>query len=336
MTRLQPLRSDEPIAVTVCTKNRPAYLASLLGSLVNQSYGNWMLVVNDQSAPPAVDEPAVADLLDLMRTKDHEVVYFRTSEPRDRYQRAMEAVPSGIDVLVRVDDDNLLAPDYLENLHKAFLYLPELPVAAVGGCYPGARSRPLSLPLRLADPDWVPRVDRPTWRLQGHAYLERLILEVESLWGTSMAYRRTAVQSVGGWVVPGQSEQIFREDSDMSARLLAAGHVLLVSTAARGWHLVAPKGGSREYLKTPEGNVIVSSRAPFKADDRLFRQRMAAIGAAGLHREDRKCYRIADLERGKADPSPMVTPWRRRLRGMHKRAQGLRSRLRRMVRRSTA
>ena len=94
--------------------------------------------------------------------------------------------------------------------------------------------RPLPLESRLADPHWRPAIDRPTWRLQGHGYNADEILEVESLWGSALCYRRSAATEVGGWAVAGQSEQIYREDSDMSARLLAAGYVLVVSTAARG------------------------------------------------------------------------------------------------------
>ena len=38
--------------MTVCTKNRPGYLAALLATLVNQTYQHWMLVLNDQSDSP--------------------------------------------------------------------------------------------------------------------------------------------------------------------------------------------------------------------------------------------------------------------------------------------
>lgn len=302
---LRPVRPGETIGVAIATKNRPSYLASLLTSLSAQTYERWVLVINDQSDPPVERDDAVRDLLQLIATAGHSVVLFHSDEPRDRYQRVMDAVPRDIEMIVRVDDDVVLKPDYLEKLLRPFDLLPARPIGAIGGCLPEPHMKePLSLDVRIADPGWLPRVDRPTWRLQGHWYTSREILEVESLWGCSMCYRRSAVEEVGGWFVAGQSEQVYREDSDMSARLLAAGYDLLVTTEALGHHLVAPSGGAREYRKSPQGNVLVSDRAPFESDDALFRERLQSILAEhrprSLHR-----WSIDDLERGAARGRPV-------------------------------
>lgn len=295
---MRPIRPGETIAVAIATKNRPSYLASLLTSLSAQTYENWVLVINDQSDPPVERDDAVRDLLQLIESRGHTVVLFHTDEPRDRYQRAMDAVPRDIDVIVRVDDDVILKPTYLEKLLRPFELLPDRPIAAIGGCLPEPHMKePLLLEVRIAEPGWLPRVDRPTWRLQGHWYTSREILEVESLWGCSMCYRRSAVEAVGGWFVAGQSEQVYREDSDMSARLLAAGYDMLVTTEALGHHLVAPSGGSREYRKSPQGNVLISDRAPFESDDALFRTRLRSILANHRQRPQRR-WSIDDLERG--------------------------------------
>ncbi len=303
----RPIRPDEPIAVTICTKNRPAYLAALLATLVNQSYPHWMLVLNDQSESPVTAQDSIKDVLQLLRTRGHQVLDFRSSEPRTRYQQALEAVPSGIEFVTRVDDDVLLTPRFLEQILQPYALLPQLRLAAVGPCLPEPHMRPLPLESRLADPAWRPRIDRPTWRLQGHAYDASEILEVESLWGSAMCYRRSAAMEVGGWTVVGQSEQIFREDSDMSARLLAAGYRLVVSTAALGWHLAAPSGGSREYRKSPSGNVLVTDPRAWQEDDRLFQERVAALLASGSPPRATQRYRIADLEAGRIAARPLVS-----------------------------
>jgi hypothetical protein len=93
----------------------------------------------------------------------------------------------------------------------------------------------------------------------------------------------------------------------MSARLLAAGYVLVVSTAARGWHLVAPSGGSREYRKTTSGNVLVTDRRAWEEDDALFRERVRALLEAGPPRGALQRYRIAELEAGRTTPRPLVS-----------------------------
>jgi cellulose synthase/poly-beta-1,6-N-acetylglucosamine synthase-like glycosyltransferase len=292
---LRPFRPDETVAVTVCTRNRPGYLAALLASLVPQTWPAWVLVVNDQSDAPVAEDPAVKDLLALLDTRGHAVEILRTKEPRDRYQRVLEAVPEEIEFVHRIDDDVVVTPTYLEEVVRPFSWFPDRPVAAVGGCLAGPHMTPLRLDHMLARSNWLPRIDRPTWRLQGHHYEEREVLELESLWGCAMCYRRSAVLHVGGWLVEGWSPQIFREDSDMSARLAVAGYEMMVTTAALGWHLVAPSGGARDVEKTPDGaNVFSSHRDEYAADDALFRERLRTL--------------LRGYRRDRFERHPMVSP----------------------------
>lgn len=304
---LEPIREHERIAVAICTKNRPGYLAALLGSLVNQTYSRWTLVLNDQSASPVREDDTVKDLLLLLDTRGHAPVVIRTSDAQARHQIALEAVPRGVELVLRVDDDVLLTPTLIEKILRPFRFFPDRPLAAVGPCLPEPHWQPRFLDPRLADPARVPRVDRPTFQLQGNAYTASEVIEAESLWGSAICYRRSAVEAVGGWTVPGQSEQIYREESDMSARLLAAGYELMVSTEALGWHLVAPSGGNRVYIKTPHGNRLASDKRPFDADDRLFRQRLQALFPDGPTERDLRRYRISDLEAGIVTARPLVS-----------------------------
>jgi GT2 family glycosyltransferase len=296
---------QERVAVTIATKNRPAYLAALLASLIQQTYPHWLLVLNDQSDTPVTETAAVRDLLDVMRAQGHPVLLFASATPTDRYQRLLDAAPPEIEFIHRIDDDVLLTPNYLETLLRVFAYFPFKPLAAVGGCLAGAHAQPLSLSRALAQPNWYPRLDKPTWRLQGHFYRERECIEMQSLWGCAMCYRRSAAQAVGGWVVAGQSPQIFREDSDMSARWLVAGYELMMTTAARAWHLVAPDGGARRVTKTAQGNLFNSHRAEYQADENLFRARLAQLVPPNFQPPPPKRYRIADLENDVWKPFPL-------------------------------
>ncbi|MEM7114732.1 MAG: hypothetical protein AAF614_20010 [Chloroflexota bacterium] len=294
------------MAITIATKNRPSYLAALLASLVQQTFPHWVLVINDQSDEPVAAVPVVRDLLKLLETQGHEVIMLCTTNPRDRYQRLLEAVPEGIEFVHRIDDDVVLRPDYLAQVQRPFSYFPDRPIAAVGGCLPAPHMQPLSLAQEICRPDWFPRIDTPTWRMQGHLYKEREVIEMESLWGCALCYRRSAAEAVGGWEVAGQSPQIFREDSDMSARWVVAGYELLMTTAAIGWHLVAPSGGAREVTKMADGsNRFDSHRHEYDADDALFRQRLAALLADGYERPEFSRYLIADLERGRLEKRPL-------------------------------
>lgn len=292
---MRPLLAQERVAVTIATKNRPAYLAALLGSLVTQTYAHWDLFINDQSDVSVAETAAVRDLLTVLQNQGHVVKTFASRNATARYQELLDATPPEIEIIHRIDDDVLLAPTYLEGVMRPFYFFPGKPLAAVGGCIGGTTTQTLSLSSALEQPRWYPRIDKPSWRLQGHFYHERECIEMESLWGCAMCYRRSAVTDVGGWHVQGQSQQIFREDSDMSARLLTAGYELMVTTDARAWHLVAPEGGSRRVTKTAQGNVFDSHRDEYDADETLFRERLALM-MQNYQPQPRARYRIADLE----------------------------------------
>jgi GT2 family glycosyltransferase len=297
-------------AVAVPTRDRPEYLARLLLSLSEQTRKDWILVVNDSSATPVEQVGEVRKL--LSRLGAHSPCVIRTAGGHDRHQRGLLAVPAGIEIIVRVDDDVVLAPTFLDKVLETFDLFAGEQVAAVGGCCPEEHLPVRDLDVQLCDPRWLPTVDEPTWRLQGHSYHQSEVLEVESLQGCAMAYRRSALEAVGGWAVEGYSRQAHREESDASARLRMAGCKLLVRTDALGLHLYAPSGGSRQIAKGPNGNVLISDPAPIEADERLFRQRLASWKAAGLQPGRHRRYRVSELRRGWRRGRPMLS-WRGRV-----------------------
>lgn len=314
MRPLPPIAAAEPVAITIATRDRPAYLAALVASLLNQTYPHWMLVLNDQSTVPVTEDEAIVDLLRLARTQGHSVSHLRTSDGAAKFQAALEAVPAGIDVVLKIDDDLVARPDFLANLLAPFRWFPKDGLAAVGGCYPEPHMQPLDLDVRLADPAWVPRLATPTWRLQGHAYTGREVVDVESLFGPAICFRRTAVLEVGGWVDGGAAcYRFYRDDSDLSARLVAAGYRLMVSTAALAWHLYAPSGPARRVLKSPAGNIVVKDPEPAAHDETLFRARIVAIDQTRVSPpRPLTRYAIAELEQGERRPRPLLT-WRGRV-----------------------
>src|SRR5215475_2083809 len=303
---LRPLQPDEAIAVAIPTKNRPTYLSSLLASLVEQSFQNWLLIINDSSDSPVQEQGAIRELLALISSRGHPVQIIRTETGWDRHQRAMEAAPPEIELIVRIDDDVLPTPRFLEDLQRPFLLFAERPIAAVGGCTPEPHLKALDLDVALTDTHWAPTVDAPSWQLQGHHYTAREVLEVESLLGHAMCYRRSALQAVGGWAVTGYSDHAFREETDACMRLRAAGYELLVTTDALAWHLLAPGGGSRTVEKTERGAFVTSDLAELRMDEVVFRMRLEKLKQQGLSDRALKRYRIADLNVGRTQGFPMI------------------------------
>jgi len=302
---LKPLRPDEKIAIAVPTRDRPSYLAVLVACILSQTYTNWMLLINDQSETPVERDHALSDLWKLARSGGHDVTIIRTEKGSERHQSAMEAVPEDIELILRVDDDMFPEPSFLENVLKPFRFFPGERLAAVGGLHPEPGFGPLDLDFALSDPEWVPRFDKPDWRLQGHFYYNSPeILEAESLGGGAILYRRSAVEDAGGWAVPGYSDLAFREESDLCARLYAKGYRMMITTEAIVWHLLAPGGGARKVLKTGKGNIIVTGRDDMASDERVFAETLRGISAAGEpSSRGLRRYRLSELESGIYKPT---------------------------------
>ena len=295
---MRPIVENERLAIAIPTRNRHAHLAVTVGALLQQSYPNWMLVINDSSDVPVESSDLLSVLFTLVRRAGHDLRILYTDSGFDRHQAAMEAVPRGIELVVRMDDDLMPEPSFLEKVARPFLIFPERPLAATGGCYPEPHQKPLRLEACLRDPRWVRDLHAPEWphhgwRLQGHYYQEHQILEVGSLMGHAICYRRSAARKVGGWAVEGYSRQAHREESDMCARLAAAGFGTMVTTAALAWHLYAPAGGSREVLKLGDRKVLVSDLAPIHSDEALFWQRLAQLPEAVLRPPRWKRYQLS-------------------------------------------
>lgn len=270
------------VAIAIPTRNRHAHLAVCLGGLLMQRYPNWMLVINDSSDQPVETSDLLSTLFTLIRRSGHEVRIIYTDSGADRHQCAMNSVPRGIDLILRIDDDVLPTSSFLERILRPFLLFPDRPLAGVGGCYPEPHMKPVALERSLRDPRWALDMEAPEWknngwRVQGHYYKEQQILEVGSLLGHAICYRRSAVRKVGGWAVEGYSRQAHREESDLCARLLAGGFELMFATDALAWHLYAPEGGSRAVLKLKDEKFVVSDLRPIHEDEILFWLRMKEI-----------------------------------------------------------
>ena len=272
----------QQVAFAIPTRNRHAHLSVCLAGILQQTYSNWMIVINDSSDEPVESQDLLRTLLTRIRAEGHKVRIVYTDSGSDRHQIAMDAVPRNIDLIVRVDDDLLLTPTFLERILRPFALFANRPIAATGGCYPETHMKPRSLEQSLRDRRWARHTDAPAWRtegwrLQGHYYREHQILEVGSLLGHVICYRRSAVRQVGGWAVDGYSRQAHREESDLCARLEAAGFAMMVATDALAWHLFAPEGGSRDVLKLGDRKVLVSDVRAIRKDEALFWQRMKRI-----------------------------------------------------------
>ena len=304
MIKLKAFKKNEKIAIAICTKNRYSYLAILLASLLVQTYRNWTLVINDSSDRPIEADEVLKELFQLIKKEGHAVKIIHTDSGWDRHQRTMEAVPPSVEFIVRIDDDIMLTPDFLENILKPYRLLEKHSIAAVGGCYPETYMKPSNLDTALKSRFYVPRITDPKWLtkgsfLQGHYYMRRCILGAENLLGHAICYRHSVAKVIGGWAVKGYSTQAHREESDFCIRAIAAGFELFITTEAVAWHLYASGGGSRTVFKTggEEGVVLISPREELTGDNELFKARLKAILPEGFSQRKLNLYLVEKLEK---------------------------------------
>jgi GT2 family glycosyltransferase len=304
-----PIKPDEKIAVTIPTKNRLSYLAILLTSLLNQTYTNFMIVINDQCETPVEYDDAISSLLTVAKNAGNDIIIIHTEGGWKRHQQAMEAVPEPIEFIIRIDDDMLPDRFFIESILKPFLFFPDKNLAGVVGCFPSPGSKMANLDVKLTERSNLSTLDDLVWKLQGYYYYnDPEIIDVDSIAGGAICYRRGAVEDAGGWAIEGYSDFAYREQSDPCARLVDKNYTLMVTTEAVAWHLFALGGGARKYTKSPFGAFMVSGKNDVEADGRLFDERMNAMLAKnGPVVGEPERYRFRDLEKNVYKSFPLRT-----------------------------
>ncbi len=271
-----PITADETLGVGIPTRDRPGYLAALLGALLCQTRLPQAVCIVDDGGGLA-QNPAIAHLVALMKHRGirAEVVAGSGKGASQNHEIARRWL--GTDLVLRIDDDVLPATaDFSERLYRLINRAAD--VGAVGGSYPEWNAQELDYAAHRGKRGMDNRIAE---MLVGAAPLQMRwwrgageVVECEHLYSTWM-YRSRYLEEAHLPGEPGGFADCYsrfgqREESDASIRLhLLGGHRLLVDTGAVGWHFVA--GGGRR----PEG-----TKAAWDHDEQVFRGRLARWQAA--------------------------------------------------------
>lgn len=115
------------ISVVIPAHNRPALLEEAVASVVQQTHGDWELViVDDGSVPPVSLTSFPGSDADKVRLLRHE-----TPQGVARTKNAGIAAATG-EVVTLLDDDDLFDPDALATIRDAFAYIPTLDCLFLG------------------------------------------------------------------------------------------------------------------------------------------------------------------------------------------------------------
>jgi len=113
------------VTVIVRTYNRPDFFKQALASIQLQTHNDWEVIIFDDGASDInfnIYKKFKSD------NKDKRVLYMSAGEARGLYRRSWLIAPDLADgeIMVRLDDDDLLAEDALEFLSNTYEKNPEL------------------------------------------------------------------------------------------------------------------------------------------------------------------------------------------------------------------
>jgi succinoglycan biosynthesis protein ExoA len=183
------------LSVVICTKDRSELLATCLQSLQSQTRRPEEIVVVDASATPARD---VTDSL-ARNIRGCRVALIRSVPGLPRQRNLGTRATTG-SVVVYLDDDVVLEPGYLAAVARAFEDDRSRQIGGVGGAQvpdPTPREpflRRLACRLFLLDTYGRGVVKRSG--CPDHVFSPRSTMEVESLSGCNMAYRREVLDAL--------------------------------------------------------------------------------------------------------------------------------------------
>lgn len=210
-------------SLIIPTYNRGEVLCDTIEAALRQDYGDYEVIVVDQTAahPPAVDA--------RLNSLSQRIRYLQLTPASLPAARNLGVADANGDVLIFIDDDVLITSNYIAGLVKNF---KDEDVGAVAG---------LTLSDQAPSPKDVLPIAKKALRAKSDFGLDE-VGAVTWVNGGNAAYRREALVRAGQW------DEYFSgsgwlEDADMGIRIGATGYRLLLDTRVTAFHMYFPNGG---------------------------------------------------------------------------------------------
>ena len=238
------MKAGPPISVIIPTYRREQVLCHCLTCVLHQDYASLEVIVVDQTEK---HQPETERFLSEIA---HRIGYYRHLEPNPSVARNLGLAKSRGEIVVFLDDDALLAPDFLSRLVRHY----ESPdVAAVSG-----------LPVAEGE-SYADALARTASRYGVSAERLKTIdrLPVPNVDGIQMSFRRDVCTRVGGF-----DEQLIRftgvpcgEDRDYCERVSKAGYALYLDPGLTLIHQHQSPGGCGIRFVSPSERTRAFIRA---------------------------------------------------------------------------
>ena len=249
------------IDIMICTKDRPSEIGLLLQSLRTQNHQDWDLYIyDDRSGTPILKFHFIRCLVNLLK-QDHRVFILREEQTRFGVTKLRQKLVDKImkigtgEAILRLDDDNLLEPDYITKLVEVLDSGYDIASGLVPVAFqPSIRRetkfvKPFIADIKLNKEGMIDKFGDDC----GWMYIESEIIPSPHF--RSMALiRKTVHEKVKYESNLGFCS--FREEEFFSFRALIEGFKIGVHTGAIAFHLLTPSGGERnpEYQSSLDFN----------------------------------------------------------------------------------
>lgn len=241
---------DSKVAVLVNVKDRPTELSLLLQSLRTQTYQDFdIFILDDQSGTPLFNYHFFNCILNRLKLENHKVFIKNTEFPHG-VSKARQSIVDwakqfSYNYFLRVDDDVVLEPDYIERLFK---------VLDKGYDLASGVTVPMMQPVLKRDPKNVGKIinrvildDEGNFVMNGDdcgfEYTESKILPAHHF--RSCALYKSSIHDKVNYLPTPLSMHGFREEEILSFKMLLSGYKIGVDTKAVNYHQLTPSGGER-------------------------------------------------------------------------------------------
>ena len=241
---------DYKICVMVCVRDRPTELSLLLQSLRSQTYKNFIVyVLDDCSGTLLSNYHFLACVVNKMNMEGNFIRFFRNDfnlgVSKSRQKLVDLALKTDCDLLMRVDDDVILEPDYIEKLLKVI----ESGYDLASGVTPFMGQAQFKRESRFAQPI-INRVilDKEGTFIHngddcGLEYHDESIIPMHHF--RSCALYKREIHESGITYDSRLTKHGFREEEILSFKIITEGFKMACNTKAVAWHLMTPSGGER-------------------------------------------------------------------------------------------
>jgi len=255
------------VDIMIVSKDRPTELALLLQSLRIQTHKEFDIYIqDDRSSVSYINYHFIQCIINQLKLENHNVTIWRNdinygvTRLRQLTVDKMLEYGNG-DAILRLDDDNLLEPDYIERLIECLEQGYDIASGLVPPCGIGQSKRdtnfikPFIADVKLNDKGEIIQFNDDC----GFLYSQKEI--IPSVNFRSMALIKREVHEKVKYE-DNLGNCSFREEQFFSFRALLEGFKICVDTGAVAFHLNTPSGGERtkEYYDNLQRNHDILSK----------------------------------------------------------------------------